>query len=279
VGTALGGATHAADAADAAPSVGAGVYVAMGDSFAAGVGLQPELSPLCGRSAQDYGNVVARKLEFAEFRDVTCGAAQVRDFSAPQVGAKGSVPPQYDALTPDTTLVTVGIGGNDVGIPLLAIECSEYARTVLGSCADPNSSFGGVRYIQRIQNFADTYGQVIEEIHRRAPHAEIVMIGYPTGIRPGGCPNIHPILPAEADYLEARIEQLDVVMAKEAAEHGARYLDLLPSTREHDACAAPPQRWMEGLATMTPGRVPLHPTEKSHANTAEQLLKLIRASR
>lgn len=255
------------------------VYVAMGDSFAAGSGIAPVVEPqVCSRSGVNYPSLVARELGVATFRDVTCGAARSVDFAAPQRGIfGGSAAPQYDALTADTTLVTVGIGGNDIGLVQLAAGCINLAVEPRGqSCADRNTAGGRDVFAEKIDAFAGTYGTVIEEIRARAPHAEIVLVGYPTAFRPGGCPDVHPVWARDADYVQARIDQLDAVMAEAAAAHGARYVDLKESTRDHDACAVPGQRWMEALVPVEPGAtVPMHPNAAGHANTAQQVLAVL----
>ncbi|MEV0341792.1 SGNH/GDSL hydrolase family protein [Nocardia sp. NPDC050713] len=254
------------------------VYVAMGDSYAAGVGIEPMVSSrLCSRSAFDYASLVARELGAAEFRDVTCGGADVADFAAPQVSMTGyTEAPQYDALSADTTLVTVGIGGNDIGLARLAVICLNPTHLSGYSCAASNNSNGTDVYADKVEEFRGTYGEVIEEIRRRAPRAEIVMVGYPTAFRPGGCPDVQPILPADADYVQSRLEQLNAVMEEEAAAHGARYVDLIESTRGHDACAAPEERWLEGMIPLKPGGTPLHPNAAGHANAAKEILATVR---
>ncbi|MGW5517517.1 SGNH/GDSL hydrolase family protein [Nocardia africana] len=250
----------------------------MGDSFASGAGAPPLVSSeLCGRSAVNYAHLVAQGLGVTRFRDVTCGGAKVADFSAPRVGETGdSEPPQYDALSADTTLVTVGIGGNDIGLVGLALRCLDVWHLAGYSCAVSNGTGDADVYANKIAGYADTYGTVIDEIHRRAPRAEILMIGYPTAFRPGGCPDVQPVLPADADYLEARIEQTNMVMEQQSAEHGARYVDLTESTKDHGACAAPDQRWLEGVAPVEAGASILHPNSKGHANAAKQILAAVR---
>ncbi len=89
-------------------------YVAMGSSFAAGPGIPPLQSSdgasACGRSAVNYPSIVAREIG-ADLTDVSCsGATTAHVLRDPQ----GARPPQIQAVTPDTRLVTITIGGNDV---------------------------------------------------------------------------------------------------------------------------------------------------------------------
>ena len=64
------------------------------------------------------------------------------------------------------------------------------------SCKATNTAGGVDKLAQKIDAFAPTYGTVIEQIRQRAPHAKILMVGYPTGIRKGGCWPVVPVLAA-----------------------------------------------------------------------------------
>ncbi|MGB3770206.1 MAG: SGNH/GDSL hydrolase family protein [Rhodococcus sp. (in: high G+C Gram-positive bacteria)] len=246
------------------------VYVALGDSYSAGSGIAPQVpSGICGRSAVNYPSLIAGELGIDTVRDVTCGSAQSGDFANAQQGRGGVAAPQYDALSEDTTLVTVGIGGNDIGLVQLAVGCvSLLPAPLTPSCSDRPDIAG-----ERIDEFASTYDVVLDEIARRSPAARVVMVGYPTGIRPGGCPS-QPIRPEDATYLQSKIDQLNSVMAARAQAHGATYVDLAQSSRDHDVCAA--DSWMVGIVPTSPDAyVPLHPNAAGHANAARQILAAV----
>src|SRR5689334_6315092 len=91
-------------------------YVALGDSYAAIASLLTvHGTPGCFRSADNYPSNVARELGVATFTDVTCSSATTGHLTAPQATGLGTNPPQFDALTADTDLVSLTIGGNDLG--------------------------------------------------------------------------------------------------------------------------------------------------------------------
>ena len=100
-------------------------YVALGDSVAAEPGVpDPAPPPGCQKSTNNYPSVLARRLKPAAVTDVTCSGATSADItSRAQLTADGAVPPQIDAVEPDTTLITVTIGGNDVGLAADAAQC------------------------------------------------------------------------------------------------------------------------------------------------------------
>lgn len=274
LGTALlcfAAALAAAPAATAAPT--GGVYVALGDSYTAGPLIVPQSDLFtCVRSGKDYPALLAQALQVSTFRDVSCSGATTKDFSNPQDGEiSGTNPPQYDGLSADTTLVTVGIGGNDIGLVGLAENCINVLPAPFGkSCAAKYTAGGGDVYGQKIAAFAATYGTVIDSIHNRAPNARVLMVGYPTAIRNGGCFPTQPLLAPDATYVQAKIDQLNAAMAQQAAAHGASYVDLRTSSIGHDSCAAPGTRWVEGLVPLSDA-FPLHPNESSMQN-AERVI-------
>jgi lysophospholipase L1-like esterase len=248
-----------------------GVYVALGDSYTAGPLILPQSDLLtCARSSVDYPGLLARALQVATLRDVSCSGATSTDFTQSQAGqVSGTNPPQYDALSADTTLVTVGIGGNDIGLFGLAESCINVLPAPLGkSCAAKYTAGGVDVYSQKIAAFAATYATIIDTVHQRAPQAKVLMVGYPTAIRNGGCFPKQPILAPDATYIQAKIDELNAAMAQQAAAHGATYVDLRSSSVGHDACAASDLRWVEGIVPHTDA-FPLHPNELSMQNATQ----------
>ncbi|MFH5232121.1 MULTISPECIES: SGNH/GDSL hydrolase family protein [Antrihabitans] len=267
-------AIQAAPRADAAP-IGE-TYVALGDSYAAGSVVLPQTELLtCARSAINYPALVAKELGATTFRDVTCGSATAEDFVHPQAGnVLGTAAPQYDALSADTTLVTVTIGGNDIDLADSVFTCVNPLPEPNGrSCADGFTAGGRDVFADRIAEFAPTYGTVIDQIRSRAPQAEIVLVGYPSGFQPGGCPGMQPVWPRDADYIQRTLTALNAVMAEQAAANGATYVDVATSSVGHDACAAPGVRWLEGIVPSSPTSLaPIHPNAAGQANMARQVL-------
>lgn len=81
-------------------------YVALGDSRAAGPYLDAAARlDGCARSNLGYPGVVAQILHPESFTNVSCTGARTEHLtSVPQQTSTGPVPPQLDALRPDTTL-------------------------------------------------------------------------------------------------------------------------------------------------------------------------------
>ncbi|WP_410657624.1 SGNH/GDSL hydrolase family protein [Amycolatopsis sp. lyj-112] len=254
------------------------VYVAMGDSFSAGSVVLPQSDLLtCARSAINYAGLLAKQIKVDVLRDVTCGAATTNHFVNPQPGIiSGTNPPQYDALSADTTLVTVGIGGNDIGLVGLATSCVNLLP-VGTSCKATNTAGGVDKYATRIDAFAPTYGTVIAKIRERAPQAKILMVGYPTGIKPGGCWPLVPVLPQDADYIQGNIDRLNARMSEQAARHGATYVDIRIPSIGHDACRPIGVKWIEGLipSVVNNSFAPLHPNAAGLAAVVPSIRKVL----
>ena len=112
-------------AARAAAGADPGPYVSLGDSFTAApfVPNQVGRPAGCGRSDHNYPSLVTAATGARHVRDVSCSSATTRHMTSPQAVAFGTNPPQFDALDTGTRLVTIGIGGNDVGLVGAATTC------------------------------------------------------------------------------------------------------------------------------------------------------------
>ncbi|MFI6092874.1 SGNH/GDSL hydrolase family protein [Streptomyces sp. NPDC051218] len=235
-------------------------YVAIGDSFAAGPLIPDQSQWSCLRSGRNYPAVVAEALD-ARLTDVSCSGAKVSDFSGRQFGL---LPPQYEALEPSTDLVTLTIGGNDVSLVSKALGCVNLLPKPTGiSCADTAAAKGDPT-AKAIAAWSATFGKALDEVHRRAPNARIVVAGYATYIRKDGCWPTQPLWDKDANYLQARVNQLNGVLAEQSRAHGATFVDTAAVSAGHDTCAAPAERYIEGLVP-TSVAAPLHPNARGMA--------------
>lgn len=265
--------------ADAAPSKPIN-YVALGDSYAAGSIVLPLTDMLtCARSAVNYPSLVAKAIGTDSFRDATCSSATIADLSRSQPGnITGFALPQYNALSKDTTLVTVTIGVNDIRLVSSVRYCVNLLPEPFGrSCAAEFTASGRDVMADRTAALAPTYGTMIDRIHERAPDAKILVVGYPTAIRPGGCPALQPLWVRDGDYLRKSLGALNAMIAKETTKHGATFVDVAASSVGHDSCADPADRWLEGLIPSTLDEaMPMHPTQGGEENMARQVLAALR---
>ncbi|OBJ59002.1 hypothetical protein A9W95_11435 [Mycobacterium sp. 1423905.2] len=246
-------------------------YVALGDSVAADPGV-PEPAPPqgCHKSTNNYPSVFARRLKVATFIDATCsGATTDNVLSAAQQTSTGLVDPQIESVSGTTDLVTITIGANDIELITELRQC-EVKTPDPTPCQDQFVVGGVDRVAALTAAHAPTWAAVINRVRVRAPRARIILVGYGILLRPGGCFPSQPVLPQDADYLQAKVDGLDEQQRKIASANGVEYFDTRPLHRGHDMCAAPADRYVNGYATEDPA-VPLHPTPQGAAAVGEAL--------
>jgi lysophospholipase L1-like esterase len=255
-------------------------YVALGDSYTAGPLIPGQAgSPAgCLRSAHDYPADVASAIGASSFTDVSCSGATTADMTASQPVTLGTNPPQFTALSSSTTLVTVGIGGNDIGFYSIVKTCAEESLTdPFGSpCQDHYTSGGSDQLAQAIQHLAPAISAVLHGIHQRAPFARVFLVGYPV-ILPSsgnGCWPLVPIAYGDVPYLRGIEIELNSMLAAEAAANGATFVDTYTDSIGHDACQPPGVKWLEGLIPTSPA-APFHPNEQGQEHMAGQVMAAI----
>jgi lysophospholipase L1-like esterase len=251
----------AAALAGAAQAQAAPRYVALGDSFAAGPLIPLQIPPFgCLKSNNDYPHVVQRRLRFAEFRDMTCSGAETEDMTQPQNVWPRPNQPQFNALTTDTALVTLTIGGNDIGFSSIAEDCFRSTPSNGSPCRDRYVVDGRDEISERIAATAPKVAAVLRGIAARSPRARVLVVNY-SAIFPHSGPGCWPQMPvAEGDvpWLRAKQEELNAMLARQARAHGARVVDVYAASRGHDACALPVVRWVEPVIPAS-AAAPVHP--------------------
>ena len=248
-------------------------YVALGDSYTAGPYIPSQLAdpPGCRRSDHNYPHLVAAWTG-AQLRDVSCSGATTEDLFAPQSVAGGAHVPQLTALSSDATLVTVGIGGNDIGFGDIVASCVSVSP--LGTpCQDRYAGPGGGRISARIAETAPRIALVLAEIARRAPSATVLLVGYPAILPDAydGCWPVMPIAWLDVRYLRDKQKELNAMLAQQAAAAGARYVDTYGPSLGHDACALPGGRWVEPVVPLAPA-APVHPNGAGMQATARAVV-------
>jgi lysophospholipase L1-like esterase len=241
-------------------------YVALGDSYASGPGIPVQrTNPSgCQRSTNNYPAHLARALGLRDYIDVSCGGARTDHMTVPQPVQPGPNPAQFDALRPDTDLVTVTIGGNDINIGGLWLTCTRLgAADPFGNpCAQQATAEGTDLYAQRIADTAPKVAHVLEGIHQRSPRATVLLVGYlrilPLTV---GCTPAFPIARGDVPYVDGVEQRFTTMLADQASRHGAVFVDPYTNSLGHDACQLPGTKWVEGT-------VPTSPAAAMHPNAA-----------
>ncbi|MFD3533309.1 SGNH/GDSL hydrolase family protein [Streptomyces sp. NPDC058664] len=246
-------------------------YVALGDSFASGAGVPDQVDADCMRSGRNYPALVNDALSSTAHEDVTCGGATTVHMTSPQ---NASAPPQLDALSADTDLVTLTIGGNDVGFAGIIVRCVTLGAFNLGGspCKSSYTWTGTDRLAATVDATAPKIAAAIDGIRQRAPQARILVTGYPAILPDNGtnCPWVATIAKGDAPWLRDIHKRLNTMIATQAAAHGAVYVDTYTKSIGHDICKPAGTRWMEPL--ITDAAAPFHPNAAGERAMADAVL-------
>lgn len=235
-------------------------YVSLGDSFPAGDGL-PGASGPCRRSPLAYPNLLAQRSNLLPSLHACSGATTEDVLERSQHPGEGR---QLSWLAPDTDVVTLTVGGNDVGFVRVVGACLRGAQ----SCSRLDREVDA-----RIATLRARLDAVNGEIRRRLPDAGLVVVGYPhivadpgrteleTCADLGGSPSEPGITEEEAEWLREEGEALDAVMRESAEASGARYVDAARAFAGHEACT--PDPWMTGFVETDVG-ASFHPNAAGH---------------
>jgi lysophospholipase L1-like esterase len=251
-------------------------YVALGDSYTSGplIPVQTGHPAGCLRSTRNYPRLTAKALGAASFTDASCQGAATQDMTQPQSVPLGTNPPQLNALKSSTTMVTLQIGGNDINFINIVINCTTLSFTnPFGSPCKKHYTSGGTDQLkQAINQTAPKVAAVLKAIHQRSPNARVFVVGYPVLLPSSGngCWPLVPIAHGDVSYLRGVEQELNQMLASQAAANGARYVDTYTDSIGHDVCASPSRAWVEGLVPTAPA-APFHPDAAGEAAMARQV--------
>ncbi|WP_436501095.1 SGNH/GDSL hydrolase family protein [Actinokineospora sp. HUAS TT18] len=246
-------------------------YVALGDSFSAGPLIPWQQASWCFRSNNNYPAWLATKLGLyytsGAFTDVTCSSADTTNMAQPQVTPSPDIPmstqsPQFDALSLDTDLITIGIGGNDYSVfgSLVGTCPGLRASNPTGSPCQEHFTVNGVDTLSAaLVNTQKNLENVIKGARAHSPGAKIVMVGYPRLVPPTGtCPDVVPFADGDYRWADAVERKLNAAVANAARRQGALYVDTYGPSLGHDACAGD-AAWVAGQYTNVFGAAAYHP--------------------
>ncbi|NUS10170.1 MAG: SGNH/GDSL hydrolase family protein [Streptomyces sp.] len=336
-------ATASTGTASAAPSPVR--WAALGDSYTSGVFVgdpSPALGSAdrdgCDRTTGSYPYLVERRLAAGppagrqvRLTDVSCAGATIPQMTSdrqtpfspvqPPAGGWASVAPQAEraALGPDTDVVTVGVGGNslpfgamltacllaDTGQPDAAAPCRD-AYEAGGTPVDPEPIDA------KYERIAGEYADMLRAVHRTAPHAKVLSVGYPTVFPhdPRGCDRDDTgalaaditgvgrvsLTHGDIAWFHGVITRLDAIVRSVTESFGDTYVDTAASSAGHDVCRPRGTKWMEGICGQAGGYWPsalsfdsltvecsggtrvtlVHPDAAGQANIAAQVAAALR---
>ena len=239
----LVGLAPAASAAAAGPD-----YVALGDSYAAGVGATPDgRSGDCARSDFSYPAQWAAAHHPASFADVACSGATSGTVLARQVRT----------VSRDTDLVTITVGGNDTGFGPVLSTCTRAVQDQ--TCL--RAVHGGER-IARFLVPGGLISTIVAAQLQAGKDVRIVVLGYPRLFAPGAACDV-PGVPnaARRAALNQGADILNASLADAATRFGAHFVDVADRFAGHGVCSADP--WINP-PTDPPAAGIYHPTREGY---------------
>ena len=248
-------------------------YAALGDSYAAGPLIPNPVLPLgCLKSDHNYPHRAAPGIGLT-LRDATCSGAKTGDMTNLQnVDPDGPNPPQLNSVDSATAVVSLTIGGNDIGFSEVTKSCIT-VNPFSHPCLDKYNSGGVDQLKARIEATAPKVAAVLAGIKSRAPAARIFVVNYPaifpeTGY---GCWPQMPLGFSDVPYLRSTEQRLNSMLAAQAAAAGATLVNWYGASIGHDACKSGSTRWVEPLV---PGNsaAPIHPNAAGMQGGANALL-------
>jgi lysophospholipase L1-like esterase len=193
-------------------------YVALGDSYSSGTGAGEYFDQECLRSNLAYPKLLATGLG-AELAFAACSGATTADLLAEQLGS----------LDAETDLVTVTIGGNDIGWA----EAVKACITPFAECTDDIEA-AEARVRADLPGLLDgAYGAITD----RAPVAEVYVLGYPRLFNEvDECDALGQISVPEQRRMNQAADLLGETVAGAAAAHGFTYVDVRSNFDGHAVC-------------------------------------------
>jgi lysophospholipase L1-like esterase len=232
-------------AVSAAAARAADTYAALGDSYSSGVGTGSyTLSSSCKRGVYAYPYLYTQAHPGTALTFAACSGAKTSDLLATQI----------QAVTSATTLVTMTIGGNDIGFANLIYQCT---------LSDCSAALDRTR-----ANLESTLGAALDSVYttvksRAAFGAKIVVLGYPRVFSGSSCLGTLGISSTERTKANALSDALDQTIAAHAAADGVTYGSAITAFTGHAVCSS--TAWINGLNLFSTGES-YHPNRSGNSS-------------
>ena len=226
-------------------------YVALGDSYSSGVGAGDyyPASGSCDRSPHAYPVLWANASQPASFTFVACSGATTSSVVSSQLGA----------LSTATTLVSITVGGNDVGFSSVMETC------VLSSTSTCVSAINAAEAKMTGQLPAELDG-VLADIAARAPGARVVLLGYPELYDLAKSKTCIGLSTTDRTDLNAAADELDTQLQAAAGRHGDVFGDVRAAFAGHEICDS--NSWLHSVDLFDLSES-YHPTASGQADAYE----------
>jgi lysophospholipase L1-like esterase len=263
--------------AGAAAATGS-AYVALGDSYTSGpvIPTQSSAAGGCGRSNHNYPSDVAAALKLT-LTDVSCSGATTANIlnTTQDVSPGPDNPPQLTAVGSGTQVVSLQIGGDNLGFTSIIENCialTPWGPTKVGAnCRNYYDPNGKNSLANDVTALAQPIASVLAHIHAAAPNAKVFVVGYPDILpQNGACWPSMPFETADAEYLNNIEQDLNSMLQATAGANGAIFVDTYTPSESHNGCTAESTRRVEPVVPASPAD-PVHPNANGETAMASEL--------
>jgi lysophospholipase L1-like esterase len=249
-----------------------GAYVALGDSYSSGLGAEATVAdqnPLarCQRTSKAYYHQVAKAFPFKSSAFWACSGATTRTL----LSGKSGEPSQLTRIDANTSLITISVGGNDVGFSKILAGCViklPWSR----SCSEQ-----GRDVATRMAELRRTLPDLYTKVTAKAPKARVIVMGYPRAFSELDGAGGDNLSVADQQWLNARHRELNELIRQTVTEADRRvaatggagsveFVDAYSSFAGHEVGSSDP--YMNGLAVSVSALAAearsFHPTVSGH---------------
>ncbi|MBL7490359.1 VWA domain-containing protein [Frankia sp. AgB1.9] len=268
-------------------AAGPATYVALGDSYSSGEGNAPFDSGTdkngglgnnapgsCHRSQVAWPRAVAAATGLGLEAFLACSGATTDALTRSFKGEAGQITAMV-AKDPSPDLITITMGGNDIGFAGVVAACRLNGHGAGCSTAIGLASLAAAFYLPAKLKAA------YAALHAAAPNAQILVVGYPnimgngvtSGIRCPWIDGTHRVaLRTLASGLDSQIRS--VVQSMPADDH-VQYVSTLNALSGHELCTG--DSWVNSIPYVSDPNRSAHPTKNGQNAMATTVASYIKA--
>lgn len=246
-----------------------GKYIALGDSVAAGIGLDSPVDvtdPACGVTNQAYPVFVAQGLHLASYGTVACSGATAGDLVTEQHLSDTSrdIEPQLNRAFAGGTpsLMTITAGANDMHWTYFLRKC--YVSSC-GTKTDKAASKALATALRLKLEYA--LGSIQRRSNGQPP--QVILTGYYKPLSKACTKQQNQVTSAELKWLNSQTDTLNSVISKAVRAHDSFAHYAAVSFSGHELCSKQP--WVQGLQDAAP----FHPTVAGQQAIAKSVLRQV----
>jgi lysophospholipase L1-like esterase len=203
-------------------------YVALGDSYSAGLGARNYSGGSCDRSANAYPALWAAGHAPASYAFPACSGATTSSV----------ISSQLSALSSATTLVSITVGGNDVGFSSVMETCVLLPTSSCVNAVDQaESEISG--------DLPGELDSVLAAISADAPNARVVVLDYPDLYDLSKSSSCLGLSTTDRSDLDRGANELDSQIQAAAQRYGDVFADVRPAFAGHEICDA--SSWLNSV--------------------------------